>query len=75
MCITACSLSFFTLPDCMEEFRVSVRLSNVAEALEAFMMAGLVPGSVAFTPVGEGRAVLIQLRGGWLRAYIVATAE
>ncbi|MEM1568992.1 MAG: hypothetical protein QXI84_10970, partial [Thermofilaceae archaeon] len=49
-------------------------LSHLAEALEAFMLAKLVPGSIAFTR-GERRAVLIQLRGGWLRAYIPAALE
>ncbi|MEM0023299.1 MAG: hypothetical protein QXM80_03165 [Thermofilaceae archaeon] len=75
MCITACSLSFFTLlRGCTEGFRVSLKLSYLAEALEAFMMAGLRPGSIAFTR-GEGRAVLIQLRGGWLKAYVAAALE
>ncbi|MEM0024935.1 MAG: hypothetical protein QXV98_02480 [Thermofilaceae archaeon] len=74
MCITACSLSFFALPGCTEGFRVSLRLSNITEALEAFMLAGLKPGSIAFTR-GEGRAVLIQLRGGWLKAYVAPFIE
>ncbi|MEM0094066.1 MAG: hypothetical protein QW753_06850 [Thermofilum sp.] len=73
--IGACGRMFFALlRGCEEEFRVSVKLSLLAEALEAFEMAGLRPGSIAFTR-GERRAVLIQLRGGWLRAYIPAALE
>ncbi|MEM1810071.1 MAG: hypothetical protein QW324_04345, partial [Thermofilaceae archaeon] len=61
--IGACGRMFFALlRGCEEEFRVSVKLSLLAEALEAFEMAGLKPGSIAFTR-GERRAVLIQLRG------------
>jgi len=75
MYIGACGRMFFALlRGCSEEFRVSVKLSYLAEALEAFEMAGLKPGSIAFTR-GERRAVLIQLRGGWLRAYIPAALE
>ncbi|MEM0344445.1 MAG: hypothetical protein QXP94_02845 [Thermofilaceae archaeon] len=73
--IGACGRMFFALlRGCEEEFRVSVKLSHLAEALEAFMLAKLVPGSIAFTR-GERRAVLIQLRGGWLRAYVAAALE
>ncbi|MEM1788378.1 MAG: hypothetical protein QW085_07290 [Pyrobaculum sp.] len=51
--ISACGRLFFTLlPSCTEEFKVSVRLSYLAEALEAFEMAGLKPGSMAFTRGG-----------------------
>ncbi|MEM0024397.1 MAG: hypothetical protein QW407_00890 [Thermofilaceae archaeon] len=39
----ACSRLFFALPGCAEGFEVTLRLSNIAEALEAFMMAGLMP--------------------------------
>ncbi|MEM0119810.1 MAG: hypothetical protein QXJ38_05405 [Thermofilaceae archaeon] len=53
---------------------MSLKLSYLAEALEAFEIAGLKPGGVAFTR-GERRAVLVQLRGGWLRAYIPAALE
>ncbi|MEM4029091.1 MAG: hypothetical protein QXO02_04305, partial [Thermofilaceae archaeon] len=61
--IGACGRMFFALlRGCEEEFRVSVKLSYLAEALEAFMLAKLVPGSIAFTRE-ERRAVLIQLRG------------
>ncbi|MEM2474542.1 MAG: hypothetical protein QW407_01325 [Thermofilaceae archaeon] len=43
--IWACGRVFFALlRGCTEEFRVSVKLSYIAEALEAFMMAGLRPG-------------------------------
>ncbi|MEM0023887.1 MAG: hypothetical protein QXF90_04390 [Thermofilaceae archaeon] len=61
--IGACGRMFFALlRGCMEELKVTLRLSNIAEALEAFMLAGLRPGSIALTR-GEGRAVLVQLRG------------
>ncbi|MEM3936911.1 MAG: hypothetical protein QW381_03685 [Thermofilaceae archaeon] len=53
---------------------MNLKLSYLAEALEAFMLAELVPRGVAFTR-GEQRAVLIRLRGGWLRAYIPAALE
>ncbi|MEM0042966.1 MAG: hypothetical protein QXP94_00210 [Thermofilaceae archaeon] len=43
--IGACGHRFSTLPGCTEELKVS--LSSIAEALEAFMLAGLVPGGVA----------------------------
>ncbi|MEM2372788.1 MAG: hypothetical protein QW291_09750 [Thermofilaceae archaeon] len=33
---------------------MSVRLSNIAEVLKAFMLAGLVLGGIAFTLVREG---------------------
>ncbi|MEM0024519.1 MAG: hypothetical protein QXM80_02055 [Thermofilaceae archaeon] len=72
LCIRACGRTFpALLRGCTEELKVSVKLSYMAEALEAFEIAGLKPGSIAFTR-REGRAVLIQLRGGWLKAYILA---
>ena len=73
--IGACGRMFFAmLPGCTEELEVSVRLSNIAEVLKAFEMAGLRPGSIAFTR-REGRAVLVQLSGGWLKAYIAPFIE
>ncbi|MEM1908426.1 MAG: hypothetical protein QXX25_04280 [Thermofilaceae archaeon] len=71
--IGACGRVFFAR-GCTKEFKVSVKLSYLAEALEAFMLAELVPGSIAFTRE-EQRAVLIQLRGGLLKAYIAAALE
>ncbi|MEM1848810.1 MAG: hypothetical protein QXN94_00940 [Thermofilaceae archaeon] len=73
--IGACGRMFFALlRGCEEELKVSVKLSYLAEALEAFMLAELVPGSIAFTR-GERRAVLIRPRGGWLKAYVAAALE
>ncbi|MEM1690672.1 MAG: hypothetical protein QW794_04200 [Thermosphaera sp.] len=73
--IRACGRMFFAeLPGCTEELKVSVRLSNIAEVLKAFEMAGLKPGSIAFTR-REGGVLLVQLRGGWLRAYVAPFIE
>ncbi|MEM1810307.1 MAG: hypothetical protein QW324_05550 [Thermofilaceae archaeon] len=51
---------FALLGGCTEELKVS--LSSIAEALVAFMLAGLVPGGIALTQAGEGRTALVQQR-------------
>ncbi|MEM4431103.1 MAG: hypothetical protein QW448_08595 [Thermofilaceae archaeon] len=74
--IGACGRFLFALlRGCGEELRVTLRLSSMAGALEAFEMAGLKLGSIVFTRAGEGHTALVQLRGGWLRAYVAAVAE
>ncbi|MEM1523236.1 MAG: hypothetical protein QW407_06835 [Thermofilaceae archaeon] len=66
---------FALLPGCEKEFKVTQRLSSLADALRAFRIAGLKPGSIAFAPIRDGRLTAVQLRGGWLRAYIAPVVE
>ncbi|MEM1908523.1 MAG: hypothetical protein QXT79_04060, partial [Thermofilaceae archaeon] len=55
------------------EYRVTLRLRTLADALRAFKIAGLVLGSVGFAPMRL--LTLVQLRGGWLKAYIAPFIE
>ncbi|MEM1908694.1 MAG: hypothetical protein QXT79_04920 [Thermofilaceae archaeon] len=74
MRISACGLSYTTpLPSCEGEYRVTLRLRTLADALRAFRIAGLVPGSIGFAPMRL--LTLVQLRGGWLKAYIAPFIE
>ncbi|MEM2298145.1 MAG: hypothetical protein QXW23_01320 [Thermofilaceae archaeon] len=72
--VSGCGLSYTTLlPGCEGEYRVTLRLRTLADALRAFKIAGLVPGSVGFAPMKL--LTLVQLRGGWLKAYIAPFIE
>ncbi|MEM1853899.1 MAG: hypothetical protein QXR56_09405, partial [Thermofilaceae archaeon] len=72
--ISGCGLSYTTpLPGCEGEYRVTLRLRTLADALRAFKIAGLVPGSIGFAPMKL--LTLVQLRGGWLKAYIAPFIE
>ncbi|MEM1667892.1 MAG: hypothetical protein QXN94_01885 [Thermofilaceae archaeon] len=69
--VSGCGLSYSTLAEGEGEYRVTLRLRTLADALRAFRIAGLVPGSVGFAPMGR-LLTLVQLRGGWLKAYVIA---
>ncbi|MEM0459259.1 MAG: hypothetical protein QXZ31_05290 [Thermofilaceae archaeon] len=73
MRVSGCGLSYSTLTGCEGEYRVTLRLRTLADALRAFKIAGLVPGSVGFAPMRL--LTLVQLRGGWLRAYVAPVVE
>ena len=73
MRVSGCGLSYSTLAGCEGEYRVTLRLRTLADALRAFRIASLVPGSIGFAPMRL--LTLVLLKGGWLKAYIAATAE
>ncbi|MEM4687578.1 MAG: hypothetical protein QXH65_00435 [Thermofilaceae archaeon] len=74
MRVSGCGLSYTTLlPGCEGEYKVTLRLRTLADALRAFKIAGLVPGSVGFAPMRL--LTLVLLRGGWLRTYIAPFIE
>ncbi|MEM4453730.1 MAG: hypothetical protein QXT28_03440 [Thermofilaceae archaeon] len=73
MRVSGCGLSYTTLTGCEGEYRVTLRLRTLADALRAFRIAGLVPGGIGFAPMKL--LTLVQLRGGWLRAYIAPFIE
>ncbi|MEM1692480.1 MAG: hypothetical protein QXK45_07395 [Thermofilaceae archaeon] len=73
MRVSGCGLSYSTLTGCEGEYKVALRLRTLADALRAFRIAGLVPGSIGFAPMKL--LTLVQLRGGWLRAYIAPFIE
>jgi len=73
MRVSGCGLSFTALTGCEGEYKVALRLRTLADALRAFKIAGLVPGSVGFAPMKL--LTLVQLRGGWLRAYVAPVVE
>ncbi|MEM0023144.1 MAG: hypothetical protein QW407_00150 [Thermofilaceae archaeon] len=54
---------------------MTLRLRTLADALRAFRIAGLGPGSMGFAPVARGRLTIFQLREGWLKAYIAPVVE
>ncbi|MEM1820428.1 MAG: hypothetical protein QXU64_02420 [Thermofilaceae archaeon] len=72
--VSACGLSYTTpLPSCEGEYKVTLRLRTLADALRAFKIAGLVPGSIGFAPMRL--LTLVLLRGGWLKAYVAPFIE
>ncbi|MEM1930445.1 MAG: hypothetical protein QXH81_10775 [Thermofilaceae archaeon] len=71
--VSGCGLSYTTLTEGEGEYRVTLRLRTLADALRAFRIAGLVPGSIGFAPMKL--LTLVQLRGGWLKAYIAPFIE
>ncbi|MEM4454376.1 MAG: hypothetical protein QXT28_06685 [Thermofilaceae archaeon] len=71
--VSGCGLSYTALAGCEGEYRVTLRLRTLADALRAFRIAGLVPGSIGFAPMKL--LTLVQLRGGWLRAYVAPFIE
>ncbi|MEM1911509.1 MAG: hypothetical protein QW067_00005, partial [Thermofilaceae archaeon] len=73
MRVSGCGLSYSTLTGCEGEYKVTLRLRTLADALRAFKIAGLVPGSVGFAPMRL--LTLVLLRGGWLRTYIAPFIE
>ncbi|MEM1714805.1 MAG: hypothetical protein QXE91_03390 [Thermofilaceae archaeon] len=73
MRVSGCGLSYSTLTGCEGEYKVTLRIRTLADALRAFRIAGLVPGSVGFAPMKL--LTLVQLRGGWLKAYIAPVVE
>ncbi|MEM3944345.1 MAG: hypothetical protein QXJ59_09695 [Thermofilaceae archaeon] len=73
MRVSGCGLSYTALAEGEGEYRVTLRLRTLADALRAFRIAGLVPGSVGFAPMKL--LTLVQLRGGWLRAYVAPVVE
>ncbi|MEM4925884.1 MAG: hypothetical protein QW448_05050 [Thermofilaceae archaeon] len=62
MRVSGCGSSYSTLAEGEGEYRVTLRLRTLADALRAFKIAGLVPGSVGFAPMRL--LTLVQLRGG-----------
>jgi len=73
MRVSGCGLSSSTLAEGEGEYRVTLRLRTLADALRAFRIASLVPGSIGFAPMRL--LTLVLLRGGWLRAYIAPFIE
>ncbi|MEM0458721.1 MAG: hypothetical protein QXZ31_02540 [Thermofilaceae archaeon] len=73
MRVSGCGLSYSTLTGCEGEYKVTLRLRTLADALRAFRIAGLVPGSIGFAPMKL--LTLVQLRGGWLRTYVAPVVE
>ena len=71
--VSGCGLSFTALTEGEGEYRVTLRLRTLADALRAFRIAGLVPGSIGFAPMRL--LTLVLLRGGWLKAYIAPFIE
>ncbi|MEM1810402.1 MAG: hypothetical protein QW324_06030 [Thermofilaceae archaeon] len=71
--VSGCGLSYSTLTEGEGEYRVTLRLRTLADALRAFRIAGLVPGSIGFAPMKL--LTLVQLKGGWLRAYVAPFIE
>ncbi|MEM1909345.1 MAG: hypothetical protein QXH81_02190 [Thermofilaceae archaeon] len=74
MRVSGCGLSYTTLlPGCEGEYKVILRLRTLADALRAFKIAGLLPGSIGFAPMKL--LTLVLLRGGWLKAYVAPVVE
>ncbi|MEM4919692.1 MAG: hypothetical protein QW518_10160, partial [Thermofilaceae archaeon] len=73
MRVSGCGLSYSALAEGEGEYRVTLRLRTLADALRAFKIAGLVPRSVGFAPMKL--LTLVQLKGGWLKAYIAPFIE
>jgi len=73
MRVSGCGLSYSTLAEGEGEYRVTLRLRTLADALRAFRIAGLVPGSIGFAPMKL--LTLVLLKGGWLRAYVAPFIE
>ncbi|MEM1692037.1 MAG: hypothetical protein QXK45_05125, partial [Thermofilaceae archaeon] len=73
MRVSGCGLSYTTLAEGEGEYEVTLRIRTLADALRAFKIAGLVPGSVGFAPMKL--LTLVQLRGGWLKAYVAPVVE
>ncbi|MEM1820693.1 MAG: hypothetical protein QXH81_05715 [Thermofilaceae archaeon] len=73
MRVSGCGLSYTTLTGCEGEYKVALRLRTLADALRAFKIAGLLPGSIGFAPMKL--LTLVQLKGGWLKAYIAPVVE
>ncbi|MEM1606286.1 MAG: hypothetical protein QXW41_08600 [Fervidicoccaceae archaeon] len=73
MRVSGCGLSYSTLAEGEGEYKVALRLRTLADALRAFKIAGLLPGSVGFAPMRL--LTLVQLRGSWLRAYVAPVVE
>ncbi|MEM4030011.1 MAG: hypothetical protein QXO02_08960 [Thermofilaceae archaeon] len=71
--VSGCGLSYSTLAEGEGEYRVTLRIRTLADALRAFRMAGLLPGGIGFAPMRL--LTLVQLRGGWLKAYIAPFIE
>ncbi|MEM4029531.1 MAG: hypothetical protein QXO02_06540 [Thermofilaceae archaeon] len=71
--VSGCGLSYSTLAEGEGEYEVTLRIRTLADALRAFKIAGLVPGSIGFAPMKP--LTLVQLRGGWLKAYIAPFIE
>ncbi|MEM1913755.1 MAG: hypothetical protein QW067_11500 [Thermofilaceae archaeon] len=73
MRVSGCGLSYTALAEGEGEYRVTLRLRTLADALRAFRIAGLVPGSIGFAPMKL--LTLVLLRGGWLKAYVAPVVE
>ncbi|MEM1810987.1 MAG: hypothetical protein QW324_08990 [Thermofilaceae archaeon] len=71
--VSGCGLSYTALAEGEGEYEVTLRIRTLADALRAFKIAGLVPGGIGFAPMKL--LTLVQLRGGWLKAYVAPFIE